>query len=363
MVHISESTFAERALQLFPPPDFLLMPSVGLDISDTSIRFMELEKTKNGMRLGKFGSHTITEELVVEGKIMDQDAFAKELKQVKKKYNLHFARVSLPEEHVYLFQTTIPSNIDNDEELRSTLEFQLEEHVPVPPREAIFDYEVIDVNGDETYVNIAVFSNVIVQSYVDVLEIADIVPLSFEVEAQALARSVIPDRKETYMIVDFGRKRTGIAIVSGGFLQFSTTVLVGGDTLTRAMKKLLELPEEEITKIKNEKGITQIGDNSELTASLMSTVSALKDEVSKHYTYWNTRAATRGTEGEIKKLILCGGSSNLAGLPEYLAFSIQAPVEIANVWVNVFSFDDVIPPIHRRKSLGYAAAIGLALRQ
>ena len=36
--------------------------------------------------------------------------------------------------------------------------------------------------------------------------------------------------------------------------------------------------------------------------------------------------------------------------------------EKKNVWENVFSFEDVIPPIEKRKSFAYATAVGLALR-
>jgi hypothetical protein len=37
------------------------------------------------------------------------------------------------------------------------------------------------------------------------------------------------------------------------------------------------------------------------------------------------------------------------------------PVELANVWVNVLSFDNEIPPIEYLDSLNYATVVGLAL--
>jgi Tfp pilus assembly PilM family ATPase len=57
-----------------------------------------------------------------------------------------------------------------------------------------------------------------------------------------------------------------------------------------------------------------------------------------------------------------GGSANLKGLADYIAGRAQAPCERGNVWRNVASFDEYIPPIDKRRSLQYATAIGLALR-
>jgi Tfp pilus assembly PilM family ATPase len=66
-------------------------------------------------------------------------------------------------------------------------------------------------------------------------------------------------------------------------------------------------------------------------------------------------------ERKIEKVILCGGSANLMGLPEYLSESLSIPTERARVWQNAFSLESFVPPITQRYSLGYATAIGLAL--
>jgi Tfp pilus assembly PilM family ATPase len=58
---------------------------------------------------------------------------------------------------------------------------------------------------------------------------------------------------------------------------------------------------------------------------------------------------------------LCGGDSNLIGLPEYLSSSTKNPIEIANVWVNIINNEKYIPEIKFEDSLTYVAALGLAL--
>ncbi|MCH7597648.1 pilus assembly protein PilM [Patescibacteria group bacterium] len=355
----------KQILRLFPPPRYLKMPSVGIDISESSVRFLELTATKKGKKLGKFGVYPIPKGLVVDGEIKDIAKFSEELSKLRKKYNLDFVHLSLPEEQVYLFQTIIPAASKNEGQMRSILEFKLEENVPLKPHEAIFDYEIIGTGTEEELnINMAVYPRNVVESYVEALKGAGLTPLSLEIEAQSIARSVIPDGDSgTYMLVDFGRMRTGIAVVENGILRFTSTLSVAGESLTAAIQKHFSVTEEEADKIKNEKGFARYKNNTELFELLMNTVSALKDEVNKHYIYWNTRTGRHDDEaGKIKKIILCGGSSNLAGLSDYLSLFIKAPIELANVWGNVLSFEDTIPPIEKRHSFAYATAIGLALR-
>ena len=149
-----------------------------------------------------------------------------------------------------------------------------------------------------------------------------------------------------------------------GALFFAAPVNIGGAQITEAVMKHLKIPAEEVNHFKNESGmLPQEKENKELSTALRQMVTALKDEVAKHLRYWEDRVDPEGNPApRIEKLLLCGGSSNLAGLDEYLSGTLRLPVELGNVFANAFSFDDVIPDIDRRASLGYAATIGLALR-
>src|SRR5690606_25600794 len=114
-----------------------------------------------------------------------------------------------------------------------------------------------------------------------------ITPLAFEIEAHSSARSIIPlEDKETYMIVDFGKTRTGISIISEEVVQFTSTIPVGGGSLTDAIAKNLKISYEEAEKMKREKGISGSSINEDLSLSLMSTISIVRDEVGKHQSYW-----------------------------------------------------------------------------
>lgn len=363
---LNKTTSGDKFLNLFPPPKFLKTPAVGLDITDSSIRFLEFKKTRKGVELGRFGNYKIPDGAIKGGKIVNKAKLADVLEKIRVENEIDFVNVSLPEEQAYLFQTTVPRNQTGKGQIRNVLEFKLEENVPVSSKDLIFDYEIIRNNKKEkeVYVNISAFPSAIIDDYLEVLEVSGLRPLSFELEAQSMARSLIlSGSNDTTMIVDFGNMRTGIAIISDGVPQFTSTIEVGGSTLTNAVQKHFNVGIEEADKIKNEKGFARYKENTELFETLMTTISVLKDEINKHYLYWNSRIGDNNGSTKVDKIILCGGSANLAGITEYLSLNINAKVEVADVWVNVNFSENSVPGIEFRKSLSYTTAIGLALRQ
>ena len=80
MESAKEKSFFTR---VFPTPKFLAMPAVGIDISDDSIRFVELVNKKEGKILSRFGEYKIPAGLVLNGEIQDVEKLSEELKKIK----------------------------------------------------------------------------------------------------------------------------------------------------------------------------------------------------------------------------------------------------------------------------------------
>jgi type IV pilus assembly protein PilM len=348
----------------FPPPIFLKMPAFGLDISDGSVHFVELKDSKDGLVVSNFGEKKIPSGIVESGEIKDANKLTEILSSIKDKVGTSFVNLSLPEQHAYLFKLRIANMKRN--EVRSNVELQLEENVPISAREAVFDYDILkDMEDGQTDIELSVLPKSVVENYLSVLKNSGFTPASFEIEAQAIARSVVPDGdKGTFMVVDFGKTRSGISIVSNGITRFTSTVEIGGSSLTKVIEKTLKIKTKEAEEIKKEKGIVPREENEELFLTMMSIVGVLKDEINKHYIYWLTHKDHYGKKRpKVEKIILCGGDANLSGLTEYLSTGIDTHVELANVMINVNSFDKYIPDIKFSESLQYSTAIGLALRQ
>ncbi|MES3032238.1 MAG: pilus assembly protein PilM [Patescibacteria group bacterium] len=346
----------------FPAPSFLAVPFFGLDISDESLKFIELINTRNGIKVGRHGERTIPAGVMESGKIKDPKKMEEILMKLRVEVGIKSVRVSLPEEQVYLFKLRLEKS--GLVSVRESIELSLEEHIPLQASEAIFDYELLGQDKQYIDLQVATIPKKIIESYLSIFKNAQIRVQSFELEPQAICRAVVKNGDlETYMIVDFGEKRTGIFIVSRGFVMFTSTLDVGGVMLNDMISKNFKISFEEAEKMKRKYGLERNTANKELFSVLLNSVSILRDEVAKHFLYWNTHKDEEGKNNPpIKKIILCGGDSNLIGLSDYLSISMKTEVEMANVWINIASPEDQIPEIDFKQALSFAASLGLALR-
>lgn len=351
----------------FPRPKLLFPPAAGVDISDTSIKWLSLEGVPGGRRIRSWGYEPIEPGIVVNGVVRDVQRLSEALRAVKGKLGTECVHVALPEESAYVFSMHVPED-SSREQIFSMIEFELEGRVPIPPSAAVYDFDVIVKHDDGVgkEIGVSVFPREFVESYIQVFSLAKIPLLSLEVEARSVGRAVTSgEASEAIMLlVDFGRLRTGFAVLKRGIPIFTSTVGVGGETIDLGVAEKLSLSPRETDVFKNEQGLNaKEGRASPGVEAITGTVSALADEVVRHYRYWDTR---RNEHGErmtpVERVFLLGGSANLKGLADYIAARVQVECIRPNVWAHVCSFDEYIPPIDRRMSLRFATAVGLALR-
>ena len=342
------------------------MSAAGLDISDQAIRFVEFSENKNGLIPKLFGEEKLPQGLIVSGEINKKDELIKILSSVRQKYSLNFVKVSLPEEKAYFFKTEIPK-VENGE-IRQSIEFRLEENVPVKVDEALFDYSVITedhMRNDHLDVIVSVVPKQLAESYAEVLEKSGLTAVSFEVESKAIARSAIKDGSGgSVMIINIRDRVTVVTLVRGGTVRFTSAFAIGGNLITEALQKNFSVSFSEAEKIKNEKLYSENKESIAIFFSLANIVSVIKDEIGKFCAYWLAKSDSSGESGgKISKIILCGKDAAIVGLKEYLSQNLKIEVETAQVWTNVLSLNDRLPEINFLESLNFAVAIGLAIPQ
>jgi len=336
------------------------MSSCAIDISDQSIKYGEIIATSSGPKLSKYGKEKIPQGVVVSGKIEKEDEMIRLMKKIKEKENLHFIRVSLPEEQMYLFTLSLPKTEGGN--LRDMIQLQIEEYIPLKAPDSIFDYDIISEDKQNVSVEVVAIASATIESYLSVFNKAGLVPVSFEIEAQAIARAVIPsDNTNPVMIVDFGEARTVVSISKNGRVYLTTTLSIGGADLTNMIAKNFSLSFEEAEKMKHKYGFDQESTTESIFPAVINGISVLRDEINKQYAYWETHDDNNKEHKPINHIILCGGEANLAGLSDYLELSMKMKVENANVWVNVLKTEDKIPEMSFQESLSYATVIGLSL--
>lgn len=352
--------------KIIPPPTYMRLPSVGVDISDTSLKYIQFRPDKRSgqqLELSYWGDIDIPDGTLERGTVHDVKKLSESIRAMRDLVDVQTVRVSLPEERAYLFETEIKKGTPF-KEIRGLLEFRLEENVPLSPRDAFFDYNILegDPHSNSVRVSVTAYAKETIMNYYEACVSAGVTPISFEVEAQAIARATIPEGDSgTHMIVDFGKTRTGVGIVHKGVLMYTSTVDIGGAELSTALRRQLgEAEESELTKIKNTQGLVRGVDGTDVYDALLPTMSAIIDEVRTRAQYWNTRDVLR-EDRQLQTVILCGGSINMKGLPEYFTEMLGIPATRAHVWQNAFPVENSVPEIGRRYSYGYATAVGLAL--
>lgn len=346
----------KKFFSLFPTPRFLKFSYVGFEISSNCVRYAEVCDKGNGFGLGKYGERFFEP---------SEDLFSNEslkaaLKDIAKKEKITHVKVTLPEESTYLF--TIPVQGDTQEEIRGSIEFHLEENVPLPANDALFDFYLLpEVNGQKKAV-VSVVSSSFVDKYVSFFEENLLSPVAFMVESSSLSRTVIKKNDlDTYIIVYLSDYKTVFSVVNKGYVQFSSTLSVGGSVMTDALSKYFKVSAEEAKKIKMEKGFSNNeNDNNELMFALTNTVSVLRDEIQRVMSYWYSHSEG-GAQDPVKKIILVGSDASIPGFAEYLSLTLKTPAVLGNVWENIEKYKTDVPPIKFNDSLSFGACIGLSL--
>ena len=140
---------------------------------------------------------------------------------------------------------------------------------------------------------------------------------SSEHRIHAIGRSVIKKGDlGTYMVVNFGGGKSDIFVVSGGVLTHH-----------------LAAP---------------------------GAIYLLRDEIARHFLSWHTEKDKN--RPHIQKIIVCGSGPDLLQFSEHLAVNMRHKAEMANVWINILDTSERTPEINYEQSLGFAAALGAALK-
>jgi type IV pilus assembly protein PilM len=346
--------------RLFPTPAFVTIPTVGLDFSDATMRFVDLKVSTSGLIPKRFAQTAIPEGCMKGGRIIDNEKFISFLKSVQKEHDLKYVRVSIPESQVYSFTVSLDINAASD--IRGAIDFLIEDNIPLKAIETVFDYHILVSNDKNIIVQVVALPEVVATNYFNAFFSAGIIPVSFELEGQAISRAVLkPNDLGSCMIVDFGANRTGITIVTNKTAIVTATLDFGGKILTQGLAKELNISIEEAENLKREHGLMGTGEHSNVFSILANGVSVLKDEINRRYVYWHEKKNQLGSFPPVDTVYLCGGHSNLRGLAEYLSVNLKLKVVQVNPWENCFSLEDIIPEIPYEVSMSYVTAIGLAL--
>ncbi len=315
---------------LFPAPEFLLLSTTGIAVTDSDTKFVQLRKQMfgDGFELAHASKVSNPQGAVEAGLINKPNELVSILKKLSSHFNIRYACATLPEEKVYLFTTSIEKV--PFEGLRDAVAFIVEENVPVSLAESVFDFEIIDqiTDSNEIRLTVTVLPKDVVNAYIALFESAGITPISFDIESQAIARALIHrGDKRPNLIINLSRKKTGFYVVEDEVVQFSTT------------------------------SAYSIGEDDSYH-----NLNDLKAEMHKVLAFWNARTDKSGQAGKkVEKIILCGFGASKKDFVDKLMSGNEISYTLADVWQNMSASRSHVPQMSFDESLEYASTIGLIL--
>jgi type IV pilus assembly protein PilM len=307
-------------------------PKIGLDIGTSAVRAASVGGGgKGGPSLLKFGQVALPVGAVEGGEIRDPGAVSEAISQLWKrsKFKTKQAVVGVANQRVVVRQVDLPFMEEKD--LRSSLRYQVAEHIPMPVDDAELDFQVIDdfVTENQEHmmrVLLVAAARDMVGGLVDAVSAAGLRPSGVDLTPFAVARAVSQvARGEVGVagaeaIIDVGASVTNIVVHHNGEPRFVRILLVGGDDATEALADELEvsLEEAEAVKLDLGRGVGPEPARRVLGARVEALVSEIQGSIDYYLSLEDSEPVT--------SVIISGGGSLTPGLTERLEASIGTPV-------------------------------------
>ena len=272
--------------------------------------------------------------------------------------------MSLPETRTFIKVISVKMTED-PADLGKAVLAEAELHIPTALSDLYVDWQCLeDVRkipaGRTVTVTIGAAPRTIVDSYSRVLEAAGIIPVAFEIEAQAIVRSVIKATEaaadRAVGIIDFGATRSSFIVFDHGTIQFTVSIPLSGDEVTRRISEKLGVSIEEAERAKRQCGVDAHKCGAALWDITRPFLQEMTDRILDAVNFYRDHFIGGRP---LDQLIISGGGANMARIDELLSDLTKTEVVKADPWINI---DPDRCPLPREIILSSTTAVGLALR-
>ena len=339
-------------------------PGIALDISDRSIKLLSLKKKKSEeIEVESFGYNIIGERIIENGNILDQDKLAEVIKQTIEEANPKPPQgkkifLAIPDSRVFIDTYKV-----NTETLKKdTIEVIKEmasKTVPFEPSSLCFDFRCLNKQKNISEYLYASSPKDVIDSYTETIEKAGFEPSVFEFESASLTRALIKKSESSVLILDMGARTTNLSIAQNGEIVSSILVDFGGDQLTKIIAQNFKLSFEEADRMKLSMGLEGNTKDNKIKSLIESFCPVVIDEMKKQMDYYVETA-----DKKIEEIIICGGSSLMAGMDKCLEDKCSRKVRRIDPWkTNGIATNSVNDKMFNKEApILFSTAIGLALR-
>jgi len=340
-------------------------PLLGIDISSTCIKLIELSRSGNRYRVEAYTVEPLPTNAVIEKNIADVSAVSNALTKAVKRCGSKTRRCALavPSAAAISKFITMPANIPEDE-MEGQIQLEADQYIPYSLDEVNLDFEIMgtsDIMPNTVDVLLAASRTEIVETRCSIAESAGLEPVIVDIESYATegATTTLIDEQQTgedhtVAVFDIGATMTSISVIHNGRLIYTREQPFGGRQLTEEIMRRYGLSYAEAGLAKKEGGLP---DNyvPEILNNFKDTLAQQTHRLLQFFF-----ASSQHTE--VDQIILGGGCASIPGVDELVEHQTQTPTIIANPFSRM-SFASHI----NQQRLGNDApalliAVGLALR-
>ncbi|GLY01211.1 MULTISPECIES: type IV pilus assembly protein PilM [Actinoplanes] len=300
---------------------------IGLDIGSSSIRAVEVRRTKDDYQLINFGQFPLPPGTVAAGVIQDPVAVTSALKQLWTASRFGTKRVNLGVTNPQLVVREMSIANLPPNQMRQALPFQVKEQLPLAVDRSLLDFFPLEEPGDNPTVRgllIAMPKDAVV-TLVQAVEKAGLWVTGVDLASFALLRAASRLDSQVEAIVDIGANITSVVVHADGEPIFVRTLPRGGSEISDSIGTRLGMPTAEAEALKCRFGLHGDG-NRDSVAAMIDAVRPLASELRSSFTY----LASGERQKQVTRIALCGGGALMPGLAEHLQEQLGVAVMYAD---------------------------------
>lgn len=347
---------------LFGPRSISL---VGLDISSTSVKLLELSRQGDSYRVETYGVEPLPANAVIEKNINDVEGVSIAITNLLSRLKTGTKNVAIAVAGSAVITKTIEMDATlNEDDMEMQIRVEADQYIPYQLDEVSIDFDVqgpVDGNPAMVEVLLAACRNETIELKQEAVEMAGLVPKVMDVEIYAMERaySLIANQLEdtgssTVAIIDIGATMTTLSVISAGNTIYTREQLFGGKQLTEEIQRRYGLSVEEAGLAKKQGGLP---DDYE-TEVLMPFKEAVVQQVSRSLQFFFSSSQFN----DIDHIVLAGGSASIDGLAALVEEKVGTPTIVANPFVAMSLASKVSPSALSNDAPALMIACGLALR-
>ena len=260
---------------------------------------------------------------------------------------------SLPETQCYFKVIRAPKVAEAN--ISDFISKAVHQQFPLEKGKVYFDWKYID----QTRIAIGAASKNIVDSYTGVIEQADLIPLSLEMESAAIARALTTSKEMAQtkykILMDLGASHSSIIVVEKNSPIFTLKMPLSGNHFTQQIARALKLTFEKAEETKLKCGLNLAKCPPNIKKIIFSLIASSIKEIGTSMQYIH-----RFLKRKPDRIYISGGVSQMAKLSNILSEELKIKIRHANPLANIKLSKKL--KITDKELLGYATVIGLAIK-